>query len=669
MFFVSPEGKDTWSGTRASRNWMRNDGPFATPGKALDAARAFRRAQPSRQATILLRAGVYLLAEPLVLTAQDSGLQISAYPNERPVLSGGRQITGWKEERRNGQKRWIADLPQVRQGQWRFHQLWVNGRRAVRARHPDNGYLQVEALADATPDWNQGHTRFRFAPGNLRNWPGITNAEVIVMNRWVESRLPISAIEEKERLVSFGLKSVFRLDPGDPYYVEGALAHLNTVGEWCLDPTEGKLYYLPEGGEDLSRVSAFAPVLPKVLVFDGRAEPDQTIQNIKVSGLTFSHTEWYFSKTNFTPEVWPGPLEGLGGFGQAAVGVPGAVQARFLFRSRFEECRFVNLGGYGLELEQGCSSNIVSRCEMGDLGAGGVKIGEVYIRRKRVEIASANEISDCHIHDGGKVFHSAVGIWVGQSPGNRLLHNHLHDFYYSGISLGWSWGYGIALGVNTLVAFNEVHHIGQKSNSDGPILSDMAGIYTLGRQTGTRIVNNLWHDVTGLRYGGWGIYFDEGTSDILACSNVVYRTTHGGFHQHYGMSNRVFNNIFAYARDFQIQRTKAEPRFCFSFETNIVYFDTGKLLGGDWSGTNYCLNNNLYFDARPEKRPETWSVGPFSLAQWRAKGNDRRTMITDPRFDAADPLKFKLKPDSPVFRLGFQPIDLSTVGIRPKGTK
>ena len=85
-------------------------------------------------------------------------------------------------------------------------------------------------------------------------------------------------------------------------------------------------------------------------------------------------------------------------------------------------------------------------------------------------------------------------------------------------------------------------------------------------------------------YGGWGIYFDEGSSGILAESNVVYRTTHGGFHQHYGETNVVRNNIFAFARDQQIQRSRNEPHASFTFVTNIVYFDAGNLLGSDWAG-------------------------------------------------------------------------------------
>ncbi len=259
------------------------------------------------------------------------------------------------------------------------------------------------------------------------------------------------------------------------------------------------------------------------------------------------------------------------------------------------------------------------------------------------------------------MFPSAVGIWIGQSPDNRLTYNLIHDFYYTGISIGWTWGYGPALATNNLVAFNHIHHIGVKSDGDGPILSDMGGIYTLGRQPGTLVLNNLWHDIAGLRYGGWGIYFDEGSSSIVARSNIVYRTTHGGFHQHYGATNIVENNIFAFGRDQQVQRTRPEAHISFSFTTNIVYFDSGVLLGGNWSNDNYRMDYNIYCDTRLKPGSVDMPFAGATWDQWRTRGHDLHSRIGDPLFIAPQKYDFRLKPASPARNVDFQPIDLRGV--------
>jgi hypothetical protein len=176
------------------------------------------------------------------------------------------------------------------------------------------------------------------------------------------------------------------------------------------------------------------------------------------------------------------------------------------------------------------------------------------------------------------------------------------------------------------------------------------------------VLNNLWHDIAGLRYGGWGIYFDEGSSGIVALSNVVYGTTHGGFHQHYGETNLVRNNVFAFGRDQQIQRTRVEPHVSFSFQTNIVYFDSGTLLSGDWAKDQYDMDWNVYFDTRAAGNPEAMRFGNATLKDWRARGHDLNSIITDPLFTAPQQHDFSIRPGSPALKMGFQPIELRRVG-------
>jgi hypothetical protein len=669
--FVSPTGNDHWSGTLDSANQRQTDGPFRTLARALEAVRAQRQQLTNgagQAATIFLRGGPYLLPEPVVLQPQDSNLTLAAYQNEQPILSGGRLISGWKATTVNGKSAWVAEVPAVRQGTWYFCELWINGQRATRARYPNHGYLAVTGLPDSTKEWTQGHRRFTFHPGDLQAWSTITNAEIVVMNRWVESRLPISSLDEAQSVVSFTKRSVFQLAPGDPYYLEGALEAMDQPGEWYLDRQAGRLYYLPRPGEKLESLEAVAPQLTQIVRLEGRTEKGEFVERVTLRGLKFAHTEWCFpdgfDRRESAVVLWPPPTPEVGGFGQAAVGVPGAVWGQGVRDCLWENCAFTHLGNYGLELARGCQRNRILHCDFSDLGAGGIKLGETALRSAPNEQICGNEISDCTLHDGGKMFASAVGIWLGQTPDNSITHNLIHDFYYTGISIGWTWGYGPALATNNLVAFNHVHHIGGKSDGDGPILSDMGGIYTLGRQTGARICNNVWHDIAGLRYGGWGIYFDEGSSGILAQSNLVYRTTHGGFNQHYGATNRVQNNIFALARDHQLGRGRPESHLSFVFETNIVYFDSGVLLGDNWSGDQYQINWNLYFDARPGASPNQMRFAGATLEQWRARGHDMGSVIADPKFVAPAQNDFRLQPDSPALKLGFQPLDLSKVGPR-----
>lgn len=677
-FHVATDGDDLWTGLVAKANSTRTDGPWATLQHARDEIRALRRTlgettQPNVR--IVVHGGTHFLREPLVLTQEDAGteaapLRIMAAPGSHPVLSGGRRITDWRPAEFQGKAVWAADLPEVREGRWTFHQLWVDGNRRIRARHPNQGYLGVAAVPETEGDWTKGQTRFQFKDGDLKAWPGAKDAEIVVMNRWVESRLPIQEIREADHTVAFGKRAVFKLDKDDLYYAEGAPELLDDPGEWYLDRAKGTLFYFACANENPRESEIIAPVLPQLLRIEGDPRKGHLAEHIVFDGLTFAHTEWYypdgFTKGDAEVEVYPKPAADVGGFAQAAVGVPGAIRgvgARFC---KFTGCTFSHLGGYALDLARGCRHNKIVGCEFSDLGGGGIKIGETSIRDHVAEVAAQNEVTDCDIRDGGRIFHSAIGVWIGQSPGNRIAHCNIHDFYYTGISIGWTWGYSRALATNNLVEWNYVHHIGRRADGDGPILSDMAGIYTLGLHTGTVIRNNLWHDFAATRYGGWGIYFDEGTTGILAENNVVYRSTHGGFHQHYGKENRVQNNIFAFGRDHQIQRSRVEPHLTISLDRNIVYWDNqSPLFGGDVSDTKFAFDNNVYWRAAGGDL----KFGKRSLAEWRDIGMDRSSVIGDPKFVDAANGDFTLKSDSPALKLGFKPIDLRGVGVRPDWRK
>jgi hypothetical protein len=225
---------------------------------------------------------------------------------------------------------------------------------------------------------------------------------------------------------------------------------------------------------------------------------------------------------------------------------------------------------------------------------------------------------------------------------------------------GWTWGYGPSQCHDNTIAYNNIHLLGQQ------VLSDLGGIYTLGISPGTTIHHNRFYDIDYFYYGGWGIYFDEGSTGIIAENNLIYNTHGGCFHQHYGENNTFRNNILAFDKSQQIARTRPEDHLSFTFEHNLVYYREGSLLGGNWTwaGGNYAFDANCYWDV--SGRPITFDG--LTLEEWRSqRGQDLHSLIADPLFVDPDHGDFTLQPGSPALGLGFVPFDLETTWAAPRG--
>ncbi|MCL5674781.1 MAG: right-handed parallel beta-helix repeat-containing protein [Candidatus Omnitrophica bacterium] len=657
-FYVAKNGDDKWSGNLPSPNKNKDDGPFLTLERVMSAVRKSKEqiSEPINSVTVYIRAGTYFLTNPLTFTPENSGIEncsitFTNYKKEKVVISGGRQIDKWEKIKVNDRSLWAAKVPEIKNKRWYFRQLWVNGKRQFRTRYPQKGYLKIEQFSDINneSEWKKGQKQFQFKETDLKENFNISDTEIISMTKWVESRSFVTDIDKKKNIIFFDKLSVFKLYPGDLYYLENIFDLLKLPQEWYLNKNTGILYYLPPSDIQINKDEIIAPVISQIIRLEGEPEKGKFIENIIFKGLIFSHTEWLLSETNGDPFMK------LSGFDQADIGVPGAIYGRGVRNCAFVNCCFTHLGTYAIELVDGCSNNKIVDCQILDLGAGGIKIGESIRnwdeKQKNKNLHTySNFILNCQIYDGGIMFHSAVGIWIGQSYKNYIGYNHIHDFYYSGLSIGWTWGYGPTLTGENIVEFNNIHHIGILSNGNGPILSDMGGIYTLGIQRGTIIRYNILHDIYGLKYGGWGIYLDEGSSYIVAENNLVYNTTHGGFHQHYGKENIIRNNIFVFGRDQQIQITRAEKHLSFTFEHNIVCYNEGKLIEGNTKESILVFNNNLYWN---ENKIEL-IFGDFTFSEWQNKGMDKNSIIANPFFVSLKKYDFRLKQNSPASKIGFK---------------
>jgi hypothetical protein len=275
------------------------------------------------------------------------------------------------------------------------------------------------------------------------------------------------------------------------------------------------------------------------------------------------------------------------------------------------------------------------------------------------------EISDCEISGGGVVNAEGVGVLFTNISDSKATHNDIHDLLYSGVSVGWVWGYRGSVSQRNEISFNRIYNLG------GRIMSDLAGVYTLGTSHGTVISNNVIFNVKARYYGGWGLYADEGTEGVEMKNNLVYDTLDGGFHQHYGRNNIVRNNIFAYSERDQIAVTAAENHLSAAFLNNIILWDGRKnseshafikydglvhakskviFVGNVWwnEGGGTCLRKHL----------------PFSA--WKRDGNDIDGFSADPGFVDSAKRDFRLRSDSPAPTAGFRPWDYSKAGRTPR---
>lgn len=651
---VAPTGDDAGDGSRAK--------PMASLIGARDAVRRLHAAGRTGPVRVVVADGTYHVAEPLVLTPEDGGsaeapVHYEAAPGAKPVFSGGRKITGFRVLD-NGL--WVADLPAVAAGQWYFEQLWGDGRRARRAMEPDTGQFFFENVDET----DLGRGRFRqtvtVSPQVMSLLTPLSSVQrddvkLTVFHSWNNTHRFISAIdagspsfscEGPKALRPYSLWKDLAWGSKGYFYLENFLSALDEPGEWFL-ARDGKLYYTPRPGEDPASTEFVAPVTSYFLQIQGDPAGGRFVQHVHFKGLAFNHGQW------LTPAGGYGPA-------QAAQNIEAAVMLDGARNVVFQDCEIAHVGIYGLWFRRGCSQCRVERCLIRDLGAGGVRVGEQRIQSNTVERTHHITLDNNIIQGGGRIFTDAVGVWIGQSGDNTVTHNDIGDFYYSAVSVGWTWGFGNSMANRNNISYNHLHHLGQRR------MSDLAGVYSLGISDGTVISHNVIHDVYCWGYGGWGLYPDEGSSNILFENNLVYNVSDGGFHQHYGRENTVRNNILAFSEQEQVRGTaqkKAGDHLSFTFERNIVYFDQGELFGRDFQWgpeVQVNLKNNIYWRAGGQR----FGFAGKSWDQWRAMGRDKEgSIIADPKFVDADNYDFRFASDEVIQQTGFQPFDYAKAGV------
>lgn len=679
-YYVSSEGNDDNDG-------LSSDAPLATPEKARDAIRTRRAAGDSGLFQVKL-SGSFSRVEPFKLDARDSNTRYVGDEN-KSCFNGGVVLVGWRSATA-GEKAafpnadaeiWRAELPEVDGVPLYFEQMFVNERRAVRSRFPNDGFLRPESVWEEIsmdPKTRQSDSsstpqEIRAKEGDLDalNLASLNTAELrysqfVIHHHWDTTRRIILGYDQKTRALKAQgapMKSWNPWRDSSLYYLENLRAAFDIPGEWFYDGVNKCVYYRPFQNEKIEEATFIAPRsgLNQLLVIEGSAEEkahDISFENVKFAYTDAPRRFEVMRDAELPIEITgdlnkPGPSQFEPA--QSAAFTLAVLTVNNAENVIFERCEISHIGEYGLWFKD-CSDCQAVKSRFIDLGAGAARIGGDKMDQR-------NKIENCVLTQGGRFFASATGVWIGQNTEDiELMHCDISDFYYTGVSVGWVWGYNGGHAFRNRIEFNRIHKIGQGA------MSDMGGVYTLGTSTGTRVCNNVIFDVSSYAYGGWGLYPDEGSEGILFENNLVYDTTDGSFHQHYGKDNVVRNNILARSRTnpahagdppHQIAITRVEDHLSASFERNIVYWKDGVAFGYNADSAKATFANNLWFNAGGEalfmgKTHDEWA---------KETGKDAGGRVADPKFVDPDANDFRLQPDSPALKMGFVPFDYSRAGV------
>ena len=649
--YVAPTGNDAWSGHVAVANRQRTDGPFRSLERARDEIRGLKAAGglPSGGIQVVLRAGIYELSQAFELTAEDSGtaecpITYRSHPGEVVRLVGGKVISGWepvtdpailrrmdpsahgKVYRADLRGQGVSDLGEMAPGQsWGASdpglEVFCADQPMTLARWPNEGYVTIPEVFGTQPQDIRGTQGFMdgifsYESGRPERWVG--EKDIMLHGYWfwdwADQRLRVQSIDTAQKRITLEPQPqhAFGFRKGMYYYAYNLLPELDQPGEWYLDRGNSVLYFWPPA--PLEKAQVLVSVTPALVRM-------QDVSDVTLRGLTFECTRGT------------------------------ALSLSDVTRVRVECSTIRNTGSWGIALT-GRDSGVVG-CDLYNLASGGVSVpgGD------RPSLTPANLLVDnCHIFRFGRWNPICKpGVQV-DGVGNRVTHNLFNDAPHMAVM----WG-----GNDHLFEYNEFHSVVYGAND--------AGIMYAGYSPTMRghiIRYNYFHHVYGYRNLGCnGVYLDDMFCSATIFGNIFYQVPRAAFIGG-GHDNRVENNIFVdctpalhvdarmmgwASASVPIMKQRLEEMPYQEEPWRSRYPELLTYLEGNYAqprgnrvARNICWGgqwDEIEENAKPGVELEDNLVGE------------------DPRFVDAAKLDFRLRPDSPAWKLGFQAIPVEEIGL------
>jgi hypothetical protein len=639
---VSTKGNDAWSGARARARGT--DGPFATLERARAEVRKRKAAGtvPAGGLIVELAAGQFELSEPFALTAEDSGtagapIIYRASPGEEVRLIGGREITNFREvadpaivsrldEAARGKVRvadlkemGIADLGSVL-GNGNRMELFFQDTPMTMARWPNEGFTRIVEVVGGAPHKIHGIPgdkigRFTYKGDRPKRW--LKEPEVWLHGYWFwdwsDQRQRIESIDTEKRVITleppyhgYGYRR------NQWYYAQNLLAELDIPGEWYLDKANAKLYFWPPA--PLTEGKAIVSVLPSILTTKA------------ASHVTFR---------GFTVEAARGTAVVIGGgTGMRVVG-----------------CTIRNTGGAAVSVS-GVENGVIG-CDVYGTGRGGIHLsgGDRKTLTPAKLLAENNHVH--HYARWQRVYQPGITV---HGCGNRVARNLIDNAPHMGMGFG---------GNNHVIELNELHSVCYESN-------DAGAMYT-GRdwaQRGTVIRNNYLHHINGFEGRGCvGVYLDDQFSGTEISGNLFYKVTRaamvGG-----GRDCTIENNIFVDCVPAAHVDSRGLGWASRGFGGLKGKLEKMPYKSAPWS-TQYPSLVNILDDEPMAPKGNVIARNICVGGKWGSFGAKAKPLVTftdnlldeDPLFVDADGLDFRLRKDSPAWKLGFKPIPVDRIGV------
>jgi hypothetical protein len=514
---------------------------------------------------VQLAGGTYRMSAPLVLGSADSGsngnrVVWQAAPGQSPVLSGGRQVTGWSLKD-SGNNIYAASVPAGTDSR----QLYVDGALAPRAAIP---LSRSDVRITAT-----GMTIVNSALNYLASLPQQNRIELESQNSFTDRYAPVQSISGSTITMqqpawnnnNWGYDTLASPFAGGSLQLENSYSFLKTAGQWYLDPQAGQLFYKAPAGWSPASHDIELPQLTSLLRVGGTyASP---AHDITVQGIAFEHTTWLQPSTSagyadqqsgtFLATSFAQPSDFLTScqsgcpLFEAARNswsqVPAAVQVSAARAISFSGDTFAHLGQVGLGIGNdadahasgvglGASSVSVTGSTFFDDSGAGIVIGGVRPDAHHPSDPAMTDqditVQNNRISDVAKDYKDMAGILSTYVTHAVISHNEVSDLAYDGIDVGWGWGANDPGGSqdyrnrglyayqpvyttpttlkNTVVSYNLVH--GTKK-----VFHDGGSIYNLSANPGAGIDHNYIYD----NQHTVGLYLDEGSRYLSLSDNVV----------------------------------------------------------------------------------------------------------------------------------------------------